>query len=43
MALLTQPMTGSQLSVVQALPSSQLTGSFTQPIAASHVSVVQAF
>ena len=37
-----QPRTGSQLSVVQTLPSSQLIGAFWQPSTASQLSAVQA-
>jgi hypothetical protein len=40
--VLTQPVAGSQVSVVQTLPSSQLIGVCTQPVAGSHVSLVQA-
>ena len=41
-ALCWQPVLGSQLSAVQALASSQDTGSAWQPLAGSHVSVVHA-
>ncbi len=39
---LSQPVPGSQLSVVHGSPSSQLMGSFTHPVAGTQLSVVQA-